>query len=161
MELKIFDSMDDEVEIGQVGEIVAKGGNIMMGYYKDLEGTNTTLKNGWLHTGDLAKMDEDGYIYIVAREKEIIKVGGQRVSPKEIEEVILSVPGIVDCSIHSVYDDLLGEAIKATVVLESEVIQDKIKKDILDQCRRKLAIHKIPQQFDFKNKIKLKSTGKK
>lgn len=161
VELKIFDSNDNEVKIGQVGEIVAKGGNIMMGYYNDVEGTNSTLKNGWLHTGDLAKMDEDGYFYIVAREKEIIKVGGQRVSPKEIEEVILSVSGIVDCSIHAVYDDLLGEAIKATIVIENEGIQDEIEKEILNQCRRKLAIHKIPQQFDFKNTLKLKSTGKK
>ena len=71
----------------------------MKGYYKDAERTKTTLKEGWLHTGDLAKVDDDGFIYLVARKKEIIKVGGKRVSPKEIEDVILSVPQVIDCTI--------------------------------------------------------------
>ena len=111
--LKVVDKEGNEITIGEVGEIVAKGGNIMKGYYEEPEASKIALKKGWLHTGDLAKMDKDGFIYIVAREKEIIKVGGKRVSPKEIEEVILSVPSVVDCTIKGVYDDILGEALKA------------------------------------------------
>ena len=116
--LKVVDKEGNETSLGEVGEIVAKGGNIMKGYYKDPEATKIALSDGWLHTGDLAKIDEDDFIYIVAREKEIIKVGGKRISPKEIEEVILSVPMVVDCTIKGVYDDVLGEGIKATVIVE-------------------------------------------
>jgi len=129
--IKIMDKQDKEVPTGEVGEIIAKGGNIMRGYYKDLQGTEVALNDGWLHTGDLARMDEEGFIYIVAREKEIIKVGGKRISPKEIEEVILSVPLVVDCTITGFNDDILGEAIKASVVIEQFNKKDKIKVDIL------------------------------
>ena len=89
----------------------------MKGYLEDEEGTAETLKGGWLHTGDLAYRDEDGYFFLTARKKEIIKVGGRRISPKEIEEVIVSIPGVVDCSISGVFDDYLGEALKAEIVL--------------------------------------------
>ena len=80
--LKVVDKQGKEVLPGKVGEIVAKGDNIMIGYYKDPERTDTSLKGGWLRTGDLAKVDDDGFIYLVAREKEIIKVGGKRVKSK-------------------------------------------------------------------------------
>ena len=159
--LKILNKNDEEVPVGEVGEIVAKGKNIMVGYFKDRKGTDETLKNGWLYTGDLGKKDKDDFIYITERQKKIIKVKGRSISPKEIEEVILSVPGILDCSIQAVDDDLLGEAIKADIVLASEVKHDKIKKDILIQCHGKLAKYKIPQHFEFKNWLKLKPTGKK
>jgi len=88
----------------------------MKGYLGDEEGTAATLKDGWLHTGDLAYMDEDGFYFHTARVKEIIKVGGRRISPKEIEEVIVSIPGVVDCSISGVFDEYLGEALKAEIV---------------------------------------------
>jgi len=106
-------------------------------------------------------MDEDGFIYIVARKKEIIKVGGKRISPKEIEEVILSVPLVVDCTIKGVYDDLLGEAIKATVEVELFNKKDHIRNEILQQCKKRLSLYKIPQKFEFVDKIVIKSTGKK
>ncbi len=82
---------------GVVGELLARGGNIMKGYLGDEKGTAEILKGGWLHTGDLAYRDEEGYFYLTARKKEIIKVGGRRISPKEIEEVIVTIPGVVDC----------------------------------------------------------------
>ena len=133
----------------------------MPGYYKDPEGTNEALKDGWLHTGDLAKKDEDGFIYVVAREKEIIKVGGKRISPKEIEEVILSVPMVVDCTIRGIDDDILGEALKAVVVIDQFDQKELIKNEILIQCKDRLALYKIPQRFEFVNRMKIKSTGKK
>ena len=78
----------------------------------------STLRNGWLYTGDLGTVDDDGYIYLTARKKEIIKVGGKRISPKEIEAVILEIPEVVDCSIEGIEDDIQGEALKATIVLK-------------------------------------------
>lgn len=161
VELKVVNKQGFELAIGEVGEIIAKGGNIMPGYYKDPAGTKETLKKGWLHTGDLAKKDKDGFITIVAREKEIIKVGGKRVSPKEIEEVILSVPLVVDCTIKGIDDDILGEALKAIVVIDQIDKEELIKKEILMQCKDKLALYKIPQRFAFVNKMRVKSTGKK
>ena len=116
--LKVGDKQGKEVKQGETGEILARGNNIMKGYYKDSESTNTTLKGGWLHTGDLAYVDEDGFIFLLARKKEIIKVGGKRVSPKEIEEVILMVPQVIDCTIEGIYDDVLGEGIKANVIIK-------------------------------------------
>ncbi len=122
--LEVFNKNDQPVSVGEEGEIVAKGDNIMMGYFNDPESNKLTLKNGWLYTGDMARKDEDGYIYLVARKKEIIKVGGKRISPKEIEEVIVSIPEVVDCTIEGVYDEVLAEAIKATIVLTDNTDQE-------------------------------------
>jgi len=159
--LLILDEFGNELPVGKVGEIVAYGGNIMSGYYQDPDTTSKTLMNGWLHTGDLAKKDEDGFIFVVAREKEIIKVGGKRVRPKEIEEVILTVPEVVDCTIKGIYDDIQGEALKAYVVLEGVVDENEIRDKILKGCKAKLALYKIPQIFDFKFNMSIKPTGKK
>ena len=161
VELKIVDSKGAEVETGAIGEIIAKGQNVMLGYFQDHEGTKEVVKNGWLYTGDLAKMDNDGFITIVARAKEIIKVGGKRISPKEIEGVILSVPLVVDCTIKGIYDDVLGEALLAIVIIDQFDKKDQIKEEILKQCKARLALYKIPQKYEFKNRMKVKSTGKK
>lgn len=116
-----LDLVDDSgarvLKPGVVGELVAKGDNIMKGYLGDEEGTAEVLKDGWLQTGDLAYRDEEGFFYHTARRKEIIKVGGRRISPKEIEEVIVNIPGVVDCSISAIFDEILGEALKAEVVV--------------------------------------------
>ncbi len=133
----------------------------MLGYYKDEIGTNISLKNGWLHTGDMAKVDEEGFYYLVARKKEIIKVGGKRVSPKEIEEVILSVSEVVDCTIEGIDDDLLGEAIQATIVLSKKLDKEKMKDKILQKCSKNLSLYKIPQKIIFETAMKISSTGKK
>ena len=159
--LEVFDKNDQPVKDDEVGEIVAKGDNVMLGYLNDPEGNKVTLRNGWLRTGDIAKKDEDGYIYLVAREKEIIKVGGKRISPKEIEEVIVSVPEVVDCTIEGIYDEILSEAIKATVVLTDNTDEVKAKEKILSTCRNKLVLYKIPQIIEFKKKLEVNQAGKK
>lgn len=159
--LDVVDKNDQPVKNGEIGEIVAKGDNIMLGYVNDPEGNKLTLRNGWLHTGDIAKKDEDGYIYLVAREKEIIKVGGKRISPKEIEEVIVSIPEVVDCTIEGVYDEILSEAIKATVVLTDNTDETKAEEKILSTCRNKLVLYKIPQIIEFKKKLDVNQAGKK
>lgn len=158
--LKIVDNEGKEVEAGQEGELLAKGDNIMLGYYKEPDETQTTLKDGWLYTGDLAVADTEGFLYIIGRKKEIIKVGGNRVNPKEIEEVILSVPGVVGCTVTGVDDDILGESILAIIVLSNPKDQLAMKDIILSKCAEKLSLYKIPQQIVFNNNISMTATGK-
>lgn len=159
--LKVINKKGQPVMVDEEGELLAKGDNIMMGYYKDLDSTHNTIVDGWLHTGDMAKLDNDGYLYLVARKKEIIKVGGKRVSPKEIEEVILSVPEVVDCTIIGVEDDILGEALEANIVLNSKQDESQIKETILRACSKKLSHYKIPHKFVFDTNFKMSLTGKK
>jgi acyl-CoA synthetase (AMP-forming)/AMP-acid ligase II len=159
--LKIINNKGDEVNFGEEGELLAKGENIMLGYYKEPEETKKAIIDGWLCTGDIAVADKEGYLYLMARKKEIIKVGGKRVSPKEIEEVILSVPEVVDCTIIGVEDDILGEAIKAVIVLNNPLDQQLMKEKILLKCSEKLSLYKIPQYFEFENNIAVNAAGKK
>lgn len=159
--LKVVDERGKPVKPGEQGEIIARGDNIMKGYYKDEELTAATIKDGWLYTGDIATVDEDGYIYIVSRKKEIIKVGGKRVSPKEIEEVILLIPEVIDCTISAVEDPVLGEAIVATVVLNEEGKASITAEHILDHCHKNLAAYKIPSQVVFENNLDVNAAGKK
>ena len=160
VELKVVDDQGISVKPGDTGEILAKGRNVMLGYFEDQISTNDTIKDGWLYTGDLATIDEDGYIYIVARKKEIIKIGGKRVSPKEIEEVIVTMKGVIDCTVEAIYDELLGEAIKVTVVVNG--IGKKITSDDLKQfCGDKLSSYKVPKYVIFKESIELSLSGKK
>jgi len=159
--LKVVNEKNEPVSPGETGEIIARGDNIMIGYLNDPESTARILKNGWLHTGDLAQIDEDGFIYIVARSKEIFKVRGKRISLKEIEEVIVSVPSVVDCSIEGFDDELLGEGIKAVVVLKegSDPVQEK--ENILETCKRELVPYKIPQKIEFVSNLRINESGKK
>ena len=159
--IKVVDNIGQTVATDEEGELVAKGDNVMLGYYKDDEDTKMTIKNGWLYTGDIAKVDKDNFIYIVARKKEIIKVGGKRVSPKEIEDVILKIDEIVDCTIVGVQDEILGEALKAIIILNKLEKLKEVKNKIISKCKEKLALYKIPQFFEFDTKMNVKSTGKK
>jgi len=157
----VDDSGKPVLKPGVVGELVARGDNIMKGYLGDEEGTAKTLKDGWLYTGDLAYRDEDGFFYHTARRKEIIKVGGRRISPKEIEEVIVTIPGVVDCSISAIFDEILGEALKAEVVvadLNDPAMHESTFKKL---CGEKLAAEKVPQVFEFSSRMQVAATGKK
>lgn len=161
VELKVVDAAGNPVPDNTEGQLVARGGNIMLGYYKDEEGTRETLKNGWLQTGDLATRDADGYFYIVGRSKEFIKVRGKRVSPKEIEEVILTVDGVIDCTLKGVEDEIMGEAIEATVVIPNSAEEEAYRERILQQCASALASYKIPSRFTFTDKMNTSLSGKK
>ena len=161
VELKIVDENFVEVKREDIGEIVARGDNIMRGYFRDKNLTDSTLRKGWLCTGDIGRMDNDGFIFIDGRKKEIIKVGGKRVSPKEIEEVILSLSFVVDCKVVGVSDDYLGESLKAIVFLNSKTDNNLLQSEIKKACRKKLALHKIPQSFEFRDPFSLKPSGKR
>lgn len=161
VELKVVDERAKEIQPGDFGEVVAHGTNIMMGYYKDEESTGEVLKDGWLYTGDLGTIDEEGFIFITGRKKEIIKVGGKRISPKEIEAVILEIPEVVDCSIEGLPDEILGEIMKATIVLNSQTEDSISINDIKQHCYSRLASFKVPQIFEFADRLKISSSGKK
>ena len=158
-ELLVLDREGKKVKSGETGEVVARGGNIMKGYFNDKEETDKVLKQGYLYTGDVAKVDDEGYIYIVAREKNIIKSGGIRISPKEIEDIILQIPEVVECVVIGVLDDILGEAVKAFVVLiEKKSFIDF--KYISAFCRKQLPTYKTPRYIEFLNTLPKNSSGK-
>ena len=161
VELRVVDKDRRKVMPGETGELIAKGGNIMMGYYADEEFTKKVLKDGWLWTGDLGETDKDGFIYLTARKNEIIKVRGKRISPKEIEAVILQIPEIVDCSIEGIEDKIEGETLKATVVVRAGAKNLVNPEMIKRHCSKYLAPHKIPYIFDFRENLTISATGKK
>jgi acyl-CoA synthetase (AMP-forming)/AMP-acid ligase II len=143
---------------GQEGEIVAKGKNIMAGYWNDPEQTNKVLKEGRLHTGDIARRDEDGYLYIVGRRSDMIKSGAHRISPKEIEEVILEMDEVHEVGVVGIPDEILGEAIRAVIVLKDGFESDA--KKVQRYCQTKLASFKIPKEVVFARELPKTSSGK-
>jgi long-chain acyl-CoA synthetase len=161
VELVVVNENGDKIKPGETGEVIAKGDNIMMGYFADEEGTKNAIRNGWLYTGDLGTVDEDGYIYLTARSKEIIKVRGKRISPKEIEAVILAIPEVIDCTIEGVEDEIEGEMLKATVVVRKDHKDLINKASVIQHCSQHLALFKIPQVYDFKDDLTISPTGKK
>ena len=161
VELKLVNENGQNVQPGETGEVIARGDNVMIGYFADEQSTYETIKNGWLYTGDLGILDEDGYIFLTARKKEIIKVGGKRISPKEIEAVILELPDVIDCSVEGVEDALLGEALKATIVINRGSNVPLDAESIKLHCSKHLALFKIPHIYEFKDQIAISATGKK
>ncbi len=161
VELKVVNEKGELIRPGETGEVIARGDNIMMGYFADEEGTKNAIRNGWLYTGDLGTLDEDGYIYLTARSKEIIKVRGKRISPKEIEAVILALPEVIDCTIEGVEDDIEGEMLKATVTVRKENAEAVTRERLIQHCSQHLVLFKVPQVYEFKDNLTISATGKK
>lgn len=161
VELRVVNKDGENVKPGETGEVIAKGDNIMMGYYFDDESTRNSLRNGWLWTGDLGEVDEDGFIYLTARKNEIIKVRGKRISPKEIEAVILQIPEVVDCSVEGIEDNIEGEALKATISIRDGAIGTITGEYVKRHCSNVLASFKIPSVYEFRKGVTISATGKK
>jgi long-chain acyl-CoA synthetase len=161
VELKVINEKGQSVNPGETGEVIARGENIMMGYFADEEGTKNAIRNGWLYTGDLGTVDENGYIYLTARSKEIIKVRGKRISPKEIEAVILAIPEVIDCTIEGIVHEIEGEMLKATVVIRKDYITTLTRESIIQHCSHHLSLDKIPQVYELKDDLSISATGKK
>jgi acyl-CoA synthetase (AMP-forming)/AMP-acid ligase II len=158
VQLEIRGSNGEITNPGEVGEIYAKGKNIMLGYWKDKKKTEETIINGWLKTGDLAHYDEDGLIYIDGRSSDMIKTGANRVSPKDIEEVICSINGVVEASAIGVPDEIMGQVIYVYVVLADKC--DITKREILAHCKKELATYKIPKSIEFLEELPKTASGK-
>lgn len=158
VEVKIANQKGEEMSIGEIGELIVRGPNVMQGYYNLPLETSRSLRNGWLHTGDMAYQDADGYTFIVDRLKDMIIVNGENVYPREIEEVLYTYPGIIETAVIGVPDDLRGEAACAYVVLEEGVVLDK--RAIRDFLLTRLAAYKIPKDFIRVDGLPKNKTGK-
>ena len=154
-------SLDDEVTDlapGEIGELVIKGPMVMKGYHNMPTETANTLRDGWLYTGDIARMDERGYFYIVDRKKELIKPGGFQVWPREIEEVISDHPGVLEAGVAGIPDPYRGETVKAWVVVKPGETVDE--EQIKAWCADKLADFKVPDQVEFRDELPKTTIGK-
>lgn len=158
VDLFVADENGNELPPNTEGQIVARGSNIMQGYWNDIEETNKVLREGLYFTGDLGKMDDDGFLYVVGRKKDMIKVGGERVSAKSIEEVLLEMNQVHEVAVIGIEDEILGEAIKAFIVpknggeLESQ--------EIIKFCKKRLPQYKVPQYIEIINSLPKNSSGK-
>jgi long-chain acyl-CoA synthetase len=146
-EVRIVDDQDQDVPIGTVGEIVARGRKVMKGYWGKPEATEETLRGGWLHTGDLASMDEDGYLYLAGRKKDMIIRGGENIYPVEIENVLHGHPKVLEAAVIGLPDELWGEIVKAVIILKPG--QEATAEEIMEYCREKLASYKKPAIVEF------------
>lgn len=160
VEAKVVDEEGREVPIGEVGELIVKGPNVMRGYWNRPEETQKALRNGWLYTGDMARMDPDGYFYIVDRKKDMIIAGGYNIYPREVEEVLYGHPAVQEAAVIGVPDPYRGETVAAFIVLKDEyrgkVTQDEIEKF----CRENLAAYKVPRIIEFRESLPKSSVGK-
>ncbi|MCU7845671.1 MAG: acyl--CoA ligase [Candidatus Thiodiazotropha sp. (ex Monitilora ramsayi)] len=156
--IRIVNKLGKNVAVGETGEIIARGPNIMQCYWKDPEKTHQVIKNGWLHTGDLAHYDSDGYIYIDGRSSDMIKSGGNRISPKEIEEVIQELEGVQEVAVVGIPNEVLGETIKAYIV--PKVKSDLKKMAVQRHCKENLAVYKIPKTVEFITELPKTASGK-
>ena len=143
---------------GKLGEMVVRGPQVMKGYWKRPDETANALRNGWLYTGDLATMDEDGYFYIVDRKKDVVIVGGYNVYPREVDEVLLTNPKIADAVTVGISDGMRGETLKAYVVPEPG--ETLTKADVVGWCRNRLASYKVPRLVEFRAELPKTIVGK-
>jgi long-chain acyl-CoA synthetase len=160
VDLAVVDPAMKAVKPSEVGEIVARGENIMKGYYNDPDGTAEVLKDGWLFTGDLATVDEDGFIYVVGRSKNIIKSGGYRISPAEIQDEILSLESFTGCVVFGVPDEIMGEAVVAVVQTPDASDQQELRREVMAHCNRRLPSYKVPKQVIFIDDFPLNASSK-
>ena len=154
-------SLDDEVTVlpaGEIGELVIKGPQVFKGYHNMPTETSNSLRDGWLYTGDIANMDQDGYFYIVDRKKELIKPGGFQVWPREVEEAIKENPKVLEVGVGGVVDPYRGETVKAWVVVKPG--QELSEEEVRAWCKERLAKYKVPTQVEFRDELPKTTVGK-
>jgi long-chain acyl-CoA synthetase len=156
-ELRLVDDAGAPVGAGEPGEIAARGPQIMLGYWERPEETAQTLVDGWLHTGDIGTMDEEGYFRIVDRKKDMILVSGFNVYPNEVEEVITRHDGVQEAAVIGVPDEKMGEAVRAYVVPQDP---DVTEEEIVRHCREHLASYKVPRGVEFRDELPKSLIGK-
>jgi acyl-CoA synthetase (AMP-forming)/AMP-acid ligase II len=152
-EVYIVDDTGRRVEAGAVGELVVRGSNVMKGYWELPEETDRVL-----HTGDLFRIDEEGYLYFVGRKDDIIKTRGEKVSPREVEDVLHAMPGVAEAAVIGIPDEVLGEAIHA--VIRPQAGANLTAEDVIRWCSLKLENFMVPKSVDFQGEFPKTSTGK-
>jgi fatty-acyl-CoA synthase len=158
VDLRIVNSDGTELTPGQVGEVVVRAPHVMLGYWKRPEATRDTIQDGWLYTGDLGCLDQEGFLYIIDRKKDMLVSGGENVYPAEIERVINEIPEVAEATVIGIPDDKWGEVPKAFIValrgstLTSEAVRA--------HCRSKLAGYKVPRQIEFLDQLPRTPSGK-
>jgi long-chain acyl-CoA synthetase len=158
VEVKVVDEKDNVLACSKPGELLVKGDNVMKGYFNKDEATHETIKNGWLYTGDIAKIDEEGYVYIVDRKKDMINVRGLNVYPAEIESVLLKHPKIKEAAVVGVQDRFKGVVPKAFIVLQDNEVMASM--EVIKYLRENLALFKIPKFVEFRQALPKTATGK-
>ncbi|MFH1328530.1 MAG: long-chain fatty acid--CoA ligase [Candidatus Bathyarchaeota archaeon] len=158
VQVRIVNECGKNLALGQVGEIVVKGPNVMKGYWNMPEETAEAFRDGWLITGDLGKFDEDGYLTIVGRKKEMIITSGFKVYPREVEEVLASHPKVEETAVVGVPDPVRGEAVEAFVVLRHK--EKATELEIVGYCKDKMAIFKVPRTVKFLQSLPRTESGK-
>ncbi|MFQ5997096.1 MAG: class I adenylate-forming enzyme family protein, partial [Dehalococcoidales bacterium] len=158
LKVRVVNEQGKNVVTGEVGEIIVKGDSVTQGYWKLPEETAKTIKGGWLYTGDLATIDNEGYIYIIDRKKELIFSGGENISPREVEEVIYQHPSVFEAAVIGVPDENWIEAVKAVVALKEG--RTATEEEIIAFCKRNLARFKAPKSVDFVDSLPKTASGK-
>jgi long-chain acyl-CoA synthetase len=157
-EIKIVNEKMEEVPVGELGEIVIRGHNVMKGYYNKPEANAEAFRGGWFHTGDIARRDEDGYLYIVDRLKDMIIRGGFNIYPREIEEVLMEHPAVSLVAVVGVPDEAMGEEVKAFVVPKAG--QTPTEAEIIEFAKLRMAAFKYPRSVEFRSTLPMTATGK-
>jgi long-chain acyl-CoA synthetase len=158
VDMKIVDDQGEDVTEGDVGEIVIRGHNIMKGYWNRPEETAAALRDGWLHTGDVARIDEEGYVYLLDRLKDMVITGGENVYSSEVEAVLYRHPAVAEAAVIGVPDAKLGETIMAVIVPKPGTTPTE--DEIAQHCRQSLGGYKIPRRLAFVERLPRSAMGK-
>jgi long-chain acyl-CoA synthetase len=158
VQVTIQDDADRVLPAGELGEVCVKGPNVMLGYYRDPEETARTIRGGWLHTGDVGRLDADGFLYIVERKKDLIIRGGFNIYPREVEEVLYAFPKTAEAAVIGMPDPLMGEDVLAFVVLRDG--ETATAADVMAFCETRLARYKCPKQVRFVGELPKNPIGK-
>jgi acyl-CoA synthetase (AMP-forming)/AMP-acid ligase II len=158
LQMAVVDDQDRPLPAGEIGEVVSKGPTVMKEYYRNPEATEETLRGGWLHTGDMGYTDEEGYLYIADRKKDMVLSGGENIYPREVEEVLFTHPEILDAAVIGVPDPLWGEQVKACVVRKPGSSLDA--EAVIEYCKPRLAGYKKPKIVEFIDEIPRGGSGK-
>jgi long-chain acyl-CoA synthetase len=158
VEACVVDAAGNPLPAGEVGEIVCRGDVVMLGYWEDPEATAEALRGGWLHTGDVGRIDEDGYLFLLDRAKDMIVTGGNNVYPREVEEVLVQHPAVATCVVLGVPHEYWGEAVHAVVVREAGAAATAA--ELIEHCGRSLAGYKKPKAVDFVDALPVSGYGK-
>ena len=158
VETRVVDDDDVDVAVGEIGEIIHRSPQAMLGYWDDPEKTAAMFRNGWLHSGDLGVMDDEGYITVVDRKKDMIKSGGENVASREVEELIYQHPAVSEVAVFGVPDERWIEAVAAVVVVREGQAVDAA--ELTAFCRERLAGYKVPKRITFTEALPKNASGK-